>query len=176
MWWLSLGLIVPLMISSSKPTLIFHKTMILCHDLYRTLGAAELLEREKLQGDPKPLAKETYGGCVDSAGGNVLANILPLIKHSGAVACCGLAAGMPLSTTVAPFILRGVTLAGVDSVFMPVDRRLAVYNKFGSILANGKLDLLSSSDKMVGLSGVLDLSQQMLKGNVTGRYVVDVNK
>ena len=72
----------------------------------RTLGASELLEREKLQGEPKPLARETYAGCVDSAGGHVLANILPLIKHSGTVACCGLAAGMPLNTTVAPFILR----------------------------------------------------------------------
>jgi len=145
-------------------------------DYLKTLGAAELLDRDKLQGDPKPLGKELYGGCVDSAGGNVLANILPLIKHSGAVAACGLAAGMPLNTTVAPFILRGVTLAGVDSVFMPVERRLAVYNKFGSILGSGKLDLLAGDGKTVGLGGVLELAKEMLKGNITGRYVVDVNK
>ena len=114
---------------------------------------------------------------MDSAGGGVLANILPLIKHSGAVAACGLAAGMPLNTTVAPFILRGVTLAGVDSVFMPVTRRLEVYNKYGPLLADcGKLDMLAGTDKMVGLAGVLDLSKEMLKGNITGRYTVDVNK
>jgi len=146
------------------------------NDFLKTLGASELLEREKLQGEPKPLARETYAGCVDSAGGHVLANILPLIKHSGTVACCGLAAGMPLNTTVAPFILRGVTLAGVDSVFMPTQRRLDVYTKYGPILGSGKLDLLAGNDKTVGLGDVLDLSSQMLKGNITGRYVVDVNK
>ena len=112
---------------------------------------------------------------MDSAGGNVLANILPLIKHSGLVAACGLAAGMPLNTTVAPFILRGVTLTGVDSVFMPVERRLSVYNKFGPILGSGKLDLLAGDGKTVGLSGVLELAKEMLKGNITGRYVVAVN-
>ena len=145
-----------------------------------------------LQGDPKPLGRETYAGAVDSAGGKVLANILPLIQHSGAVACCGLAAGMPLNTTVAPFILRGVTLAGVDSVFMPVEPRLAAYTKFGPILGSGKLELLAGEDKTVGLAGVLELANKMLKvmllhfqlqfnehfsfqGNLSGRYVVDVN-
>ena len=106
-----------------------------------------------------------------------MANILPLIKHSGAVAACGLAAGMPLSTTVAPFILRGVTLAGVDSVFMPLTRRLEVYSKYGPLLAScGKLNMLAGTDKEVGLDAVLDLSKEMLKGNITGRYVVDVSK
>ena len=142
----------------------------------RELGASELLDRDTLQGEPRPLGKELYAGCVDSAGGHVLSNILPLIKHSGAVAACGLAAGMPLNTTVAPFILRGVTLAGVDSVFMPVNRRLEVYNKYGPLLAScGKLNMLAGSEKEVGLAAVLDLSKEMLKGNITGRYVVDVN-
>ena len=144
---------------------------------FRELGASALLDRDSLQGEPKPLAKEMYAGCVDSAGGNVLANILPLIKHSGAVAACGLAAGMPLNTTVAPFILRGVTLAGVDSVFMPLTRRLEVYSKYGPLLARcGKLNMLAGTDKEVGLDAVLDLSKEMLKGNITGRYVVDVSK
>ena len=144
---------------------------------FRELGASALLDRDSLQGEPKPLAKEMYAGCVDSAGGNVLANILPLIKHSGAVAACGLAAGMPLNTTVAPFILRGVTLAGVDSVFMPLTRRLEVYSKYGPLLAScGKLNMLAGTDKEVGLDAVLDLSKEMLKGNITGRYVVDVSK
>ena len=132
-------------------------------EFLRSLGAAELLDRESLQGEPKPLGREMYAGCVDSAGGKVLANILPLIQHSGVVACCGLAAGMPLNTTVAPFILRGVTLAGVDSVFMPVERRLAAYNKFGPILGSGKLELLAGEDKTVGLAGVLELADKMLK-------------
>ena len=132
-------------------------------EFLRSLGAAELLDRESLQGEPKPLGREMYAGCVDSAGGKVLANILPLIQHSGAVACCGLAAGMPLNTTVAPFILRGVTLAGVDSVFMPVERRLAAYTKFGPILGSGKLELLAGEDKTVGLAGVLELADKMLQ-------------
>merc|ERR1711913_276738 len=101
------------------------------------------------RGSPS-LARETYAGCVDSAGGKVLANVLPLISHSGAMGCCGLAAGMALNTTVAPFILRGVTLAGVDSVFMPLERRLAAYEKFSPILASGKLELLAGEDKTVG--------------------------
>ena len=140
-------------------------------DFLKSLGAAELLDRETLQGEPKPLGREIYAGCVDSAGGKVLANILPLIKHSGAVACCGLAAGMPLNTTVAPFILRGVTLAGVDSVFMPVERRLAAYNKFGPILGSGKLELLAGEDKTVGLAGVLDLADKMLKVRLSGKLL-----
>jgi len=144
-------------------------------DYLKSLGAAELLDRDSLQGEPKPLARETYAGCVDSAGGKVLANVLPLISHSGAVACCGLAAGMALNTTVAPFILRGVTLAGVDSVFMPLERRLAAYDKFSPILASGKLELLAGDSKTVGLGGVLDLAEKMLQGNLSGRYVVDVN-
>jgi len=144
-------------------------------DFLKSLGAAELLDRESLQGDPKPLARESYAGAVDSAGGKVLANVLPLISHSGAVACCGLAAGMALSTTVAPFILRGVTLAGVDSVFMPLERRLAAYNKFAPILAGGKLELVAGENKTVGLAGVLDIANMMLQGNLSGRYVVDVN-
>merc|ERR1719347_823360 len=144
-------------------------------DFLKSLGAAELLDRSSLQGEPRPLGKELYSGAVDSAGGKVLANVLPLIKHSGAVACCGLAAGMDLSTTVAPFILRGVTLAGVDSVFMPRDIRLQAYNKFAPILAGGKLELLAGDNKTVGLNGVLDLANLMLKGNLSGRYVVDVN-
>ena len=101
---------------------------------------------------------------------------------------------MALNTTVAPFILRGVTLAGVDSVFMPLERRLAAYNKFSPILAKGKLELLAGDNKTVGLGGVLELASQMLQvstsyshhhqplgtsfsfqGNLTGRYVVDVN-
>merc|ERR1712227_609009 len=125
-------------------------------DYLKSLGAAELLDRDTLQGDPKPLGKEMFAGCVDSAGGQVLANILPLIKHSGAVAACG--------------------LAGVDSVFMPVQRRLDVYNKFGPLLGGGKLDMLAGSDKLTGLGGVLDLAKEMLRGNIQGRYVVDVNK
>jgi len=141
----------------------------------RSLGAVEVLDRELLQGEPKPLGKESYAGCVDSAGGGVLANILPLVRHGGAVACCGLAAGMALNTTVAPFILRGVSLLGVDSVFMPVERRKAAYNEFGDILAGKEMELVAGEANTVRLGCVPEISKKMLKGSLKGRYVVDVN-
>merc|ERR1719273_1342862 len=87
----------------------------------RSLGAHEIAPRADFQGEKiRPLGKELYAGAVDACGATVLANILPLIKHSGTVSACGLAAGMALPTTVAPFILRGVTLAGIESVFLPM--------------------------------------------------------
>ena len=142
-------------------------------DYLKSLGAVEVLDRSQFEGDAKPLGKEIYGGCVDSCGGQVLANILPQMKYSGVVAACGLAAGMAVPTTVAPFILRGVTLAGVDSVFQPLERRLSAYGRFGSLLTPDKLDLVSGEERTVGLAQLPDLGAQMLKGNLRGRYVVD---
>jgi len=144
-------------------------------DYLKSLGAAEIVDRALFNGDPKPLGKETYGGAIDSCGAAVLANVLPLIKHSGAVAACGLAAGMGLPTTVAPFILRGVTLAGVDSVFLPMHKRVAAYTKFGPLLTADKLALVSGEEKTVGLAEIPDLGAKMLKGNIRGRYVVDLS-
>ena len=140
----------------------------------KSLGAADVIARELFEGEPKPLGRETYGGCIDSCGGKVLANILPQVKHSGAVAACGLAAGMGLSTSVAPFILRGVTLAGVESVFLPMEKRVAAYGKFGPLLTSDKLGLVSGEERTVGLAQLPDLGRQMLAGNIRGRYVVDL--
>ena len=144
-------------------------------DYLKSLGAASVIDRTLFEGEPKPLGRETYGGCIDSCGGKVLANILPQIKHSGVVAACGLAAGMPLGTTVAPFILRGVTLAGVDSVFQPLEKRLSAYGRFGPLLTADKLDLVSGEERTVGLAQLPDLGGKMLKGNLRGRYVVDLS-
>ena len=109
----------------------------------KSLGAKEVIERSLFEGDSKPLGKETYAGCVDSCGGVVLANILPLIQYGGVVSACGLASGMSLVSTVAPFILRGVTLAGVESALVPLDKRRQVYNRFGPMLSQDKLSLVS---------------------------------
>lgn len=144
-------------------------------DYLKSLGAAEVVDRSQFEGEPKPLGRETYGGAIDSCGGKVLANILPQIKHSGVVAACGLAGGMGLGTTVAPFILRGVTLAGVESVFLPMEKRMAAYGRFGPLLTADKLALVSGEERTVGLGQLPDLGGQMLKGNIRGRYVVDLS-
>jgi len=143
-------------------------------DYLKSLGAAEVLDRAKFEGEPKPLGRETYAGCIDSCGGKVLANILPLMKHSGVVAACGLAAGMPLGTTVAPFILRGVTLAGVESALIPLERRITAYSRFGPLLTTDKLNLVSGEERTVGLEDLPKLGGQMLSGDIRGRYVVDL--
>lgn len=139
----------------------------------KSLGAAEVVTRSLFEGESKPLGRETYGGCIDSCGGKVLTNILPLIKHSGVVAACGLASGMSLNTTVAPFILRGVTLAGVESGLIPLERRITAYTKFASLLTPEKLSLVSEDDKTVGLGQVPGICDKMLQGEIKGRYVVD---
>eukprot|EP00088_Acartia_fossae_P055666 TRINITY_DN6463_c0_g1_i1.p1 TRINITY_DN6463_c0_g1~~TRINITY_DN6463_c0_g1_i1.p1 ORF type:complete len:356 (+),score=98.17 TRINITY_DN6463_c0_g1_i1:27-1070(+) len=145
-------------------------------DYLKSLGASEVLERSEFEGDPKPLAKERFAGCSDSCGGKILANVLSMTKSFGAVAACGLAGGMPLNTTVAPFILRGVTLAGIDSVFLPREKRLAAYDRFGPMLTPDKLGLICGEDKTVSLGELPDLGKLMLQGKVKGRYIVDVSK
>jgi len=144
-------------------------------DYLKSLGAADVIDRAQFEGETKPLGTETYGGAVDSCGGKVLANILPQMKYGGAVVACGLAAGMEVGTTVAPFILRGVILAGVESLFLPVERRIAAYDRFGPLLTGDKLDLVSGEARTVGLEQLPELGGQMLAGKIRGRYVVDLN-
>jgi len=139
------------------------------------LGATEVIARAGFEGEAKPLGKELYGGAVDSCGGKVLANILPQIAYGGTVAACGLAGGMGLGTTVAPFILRGVTLAGVDSVFASREKRLAAYEKFAPLLTASKLALVSGADMKVGLADLPAIGEKMLAGQIRGRYVVDLS-
>jgi len=145
-------------------------------DYLKSLGAVEVLDRAEFEVDPKPLGKERFAGCVDSCGGKILANVLSLTKGRGAVAACGLAGGMALNTTVAPFILRGVTLAGIESVFLPTEKRLEAYNRYSPLLTSEKLGLVSGDGQTVGLGALPDLANKMLKGEVKGRYVVDVNQ
>lgn len=144
-------------------------------DYLKSIGASQVLERSEFEVDPKPLGKERFAGCVDSCGGKILANVLTLTKSGGAVSACGLAGGMPLNTTVAPFILRGVTLVGIESVFLKTEKRLAAYERFSPLLTSDKLALVSGEGQTVGLAALPDLGMQMLKGGVRGRYIVDLS-
>lgn len=137
------------------------------------IGAAEVRARSDLEADPKPLAAEVYAGCVDTVGGKVLANAVTMAKYGSTVAACGLAGGMGLGTTVAPFILRGVQLAGIESVFCEEDKRSAVLSKYTPILMDsGKMELVCGADRVLSLEEVPEAAAKMLKGNIRGRYAV----
>lgn len=143
-------------------------------DYLRALGAAEVIERGQYAEPGKPLGKERWAGAVDVAGGHVLANVCASMQYQGVVAACGLAAGMALPATVAPFILRGVTLAGVDSVMRPRADRLVAWQRLTQELSLDKLALIGSQE--VGLDEAIGLAARLLKGEVRGRVVVDVNR
>ena len=143
-------------------------------DYLRALGAAEVIERGQYAEPGKPLGKERWAGAVDVAGGHVLANVCASMQYQGVVTACGLAAGMALPATVAPFILRGVTLAGVDSVMRPRADRLVAWQRLTQELSLDKLALIGSQE--VGLDEAIGLAARLLKGEVRGRVVVDVNR
>ena len=140
-------------------------------DYLKGLGASEIVERAELTGPVKPLAKERWAGGVDVAGSTMLANLLSMIRYGGAVAACGLAGGMDLPTSVAPFILRGVCLYGIDSVMCPLERRKEAWK----LLENG-LDRqkLAAMTREIPLSEVLEAAPAILDGQVRGRIVVKV--
>lgn len=140
-------------------------------DYLRSLGAAEIIEREELSGKPRPLAKERWAGGVDVAGGAVLANLLSMIRYRGTVAACGLTAGMDLPSSVAPFILRGVTLAGIDSVMCPREERREAWSRLAEELDLAKLDSLSVD---LHLDKVIETAPKFLNGQIRGRIVVPV--
>ena len=108
-------------------------------DYLKGLGAAEVIDRSELSGPAKPLAKERWAGGIDSVGSTTLANLLSMTKYRGAIAACGLAGGMDLPSSVAPFILRGVCLLGIDSVMCPIELRKAAWSRLASDLDHGKL-------------------------------------
>jgi acrylyl-CoA reductase (NADPH) len=137
----------------------------------RDLGAREVIDREELSIPGKPLASQRWAGAVDTVGGQTLASALAATRYGGAVAACGNAGGMDLPASVAPFILRGVTLAGVDSVMCPRDRRLRAWQRLGEDLEPGVLDAMS---EVIGLSEVPATAEAMLAGQVRGRRVIDV--
>jgi acrylyl-CoA reductase (NADPH) len=137
----------------------------------RDLGAAEVIERAELAGQPRALGKERWAGGIDTVGSATLANVLSMTSYGGAVAACGLAGGMDLPTSVAPFILRGVCLLGIDSVMCPLKRRREAWNRLASDLDRGKLAAMTSE---VGLGQVQDFGSAILEGRVRGRIVVKI--
>ncbi|WP_426993557.1 MDR family oxidoreductase [Methylomonas sp. CM2] len=141
-------------------------------DYLKSLGAVEVLDRAMFAAPGKPLGKERWAGAVDVVGSHTLANVCATTKYRGVVTACGLAGGMDFPATVAPFILRGVTLAGIDSVMCPRRERLEAWRRLGSDLDISKLTAISNE---VGLSEVMPFAGQLLNGEVRGRVVVDVN-
>ena len=137
----------------------------------RELGAACVIDRAELTGKVRPLGKERWAGGIDVAGSTVLANMLSMMSYRGVVATCGLAAGMDLPASVAPFILRGVTLAGVDSVMCPKPDRLEAWSRLSTDLDMGKLEKMIIT---VPLSEVVETAPKFLDGAVRGRIVVPV--
>lgn len=141
-------------------------------DYLKSLGAADLIDRAELSGPGRPLGKERWAGAIDSVGSHTLANLLSQTRYGGCVAACGLAQGMDLPASVAPFILRGVTLAGVDSVMRPREDRKAAWARLAKVL---DLTLLDSMTRRAVLADVPQLGADIVEGKVRGRVVVDVN-
>lgn len=139
----------------------------------KSLGAAEVLERSLFSSPGKPLGKERWAGAVDVVGSHVLANVCATTKYRGVVTACGLAAGMDFPASVAPFILRGVTLAGIDSVMCPRADRLVAWQRLCTDLDMEKLEKIS---QIVGLSEAIPLASKLMRGEVRGRIIVDVNE
>ncbi|TIL87594.1 MAG: oxidoreductase [Mesorhizobium sp.] len=135
------------------------------------LGASEVISRDELAQPAKPLAKERWAGGVDAVGSHTLANVLSMTSYGGAVAACGLAGGMDLPTSVAPFILRGVCLLGIDSVMAPKTVRMEAWRRIGTDLDLQKLAKLSTT---IGFDGIIDAAHDIVEGKVRGRVVVDM--
>jgi len=142
-------------------------------DFLRQLGAAEVIDRALYANPGKPLLKERWAGAVDVVGGHTLANVCASLRYGGVVAACGLAGGMDFPASVAPFILRGITLRGVDSVMRPRVDRLEAWSRLSQDLDARKLELLTEE---VALSGAADRAALVLDGQIRGRIVVDTNR
>jgi acrylyl-CoA reductase (NADPH) len=140
-------------------------------DYLKSLGAAEILPRAELSGEPRMLGKERWAGGIDSVGSKTLANVIASTSYGGAVAACGLAAGLDLPTSVAPFILRGISLLGIDSVQMPRPRRIQAWNRLAKDLEVGKLAAMTHT---IPLSGVRQAAENILAGKIRGRLVVEI--
>ncbi len=141
-------------------------------DYLRSLGAKEILDRAELSGPGRPLGKERWAAGVDSVGSHTLANVLSQTRYGGAVAACGLAQGMDLPTSVAPFILRGVSLLGIDSVMCPKGRRITAWARLAHDLDAARLDSMSQTVKLEDVPGV---AEAILDGKVRGRTIVTID-
>jgi acrylyl-CoA reductase (NADPH) len=135
------------------------------------LGAAEVIDRKELAGPPRALAKERWAGGIDSVGSTTLANVLSMTRYGGTVAACGLAGGMDLPTTVAPFILRAVSLAGIDSVMCPLELRQQAWTRLETDLQKAKIEAITSE---IGLPEVVEAAKRIVEGRVRGRIVVRI--
>ena len=139
----------------------------------KSIGAKNIINTKDLDKESKPLEKGLWDGAVDTVGGNILSNVLAQTKASGIVAACGLASNIKLNTTVMPFIIRGVKLWGIDSVSASTKRREFIWNEASNLI---DFEKLNKSIKEIGLEELLDIFPKMLKGQTSGRYIVDVNK
>jgi len=137
----------------------------------KELGAAEVIERKELAGAPRPLAKERWAGGIDTVGSTTLANVLSMTRYGGTVAACGLAGGMDLPASVAPFILRAVTLAGIDSVMCSLPLRQEAWRRLETDLDRSKIAAMTSE---IGLEAVIDAGRRIIEGQVRGRIVVKI--
>jgi acrylyl-CoA reductase (NADPH) len=139
-------------------------------DFLMGLGAKEIIDRNELSAPGKPLGKERWSGAIDTVGSHTLANVLAQTTYGGIIAACGLAQGMDLPSSVAPFILRGVTLRGVDSVMAPRELRIKAWQRIAADLPREKLSALSTT---IGFDGLIDAAHMIVDGKVRGRVVAD---
>jgi len=139
----------------------------------QALGAAAVIDRSELAAPGKPIGKERWAGVIDTVGSHTLANACATTRYRGAVAACGLAGGMDFPATVAPFILRGVTLYGIDSVMAPLAVRQEAWQRLGQDLEIARLDAITSE---IGLAEAIEVAHELLAGKVRGRVVVDVRR
>jgi acrylyl-CoA reductase (NADPH) len=135
------------------------------------LGAAEVIDRKELSAPGRPLAKERWAGGIDAVGSTTLANVLSMTRYGGAVAACGLAGGMDLPASVAPFILRGVSLLGIDSVMCPLALRQEAWRRLEADLPRDKIAAMASE---IGLADVIEAGRRIVEGQVRGRIVVKI--
>lgn len=142
-------------------------------DYLKQLGAAEIIDRATLSEPGRPLGKERWAAAIDSVGSHTLANVCATTRYRGTVAACGLAQGMEFPGSVAPFILRGVTLAGIDSVMRPYQDRVDAWERLGVDLNRDSLGLISHE---IGLSEAIEVAGQLMEGTVRGRVVVDTHR
>ena len=140
-------------------------------DYLKGLGAGEIIDRKELSGPARPLAKERWAGGIDAVGSTTLANVLSMTRYGGAIAACGLAGGMDLPTSVAPFILRGVSLLGIDSVMCPLPLRQQAWQRLERDLPRDKIAAMTTE---IGLGDVVDAGKRIVEGQVRGRLVVKI--
>jgi acrylyl-CoA reductase (NADPH) len=141
-------------------------------DYLKGLGATEIIDRKELSGPGRPLAKERWAGGIDAVGSTTLANVLSMTRYGGAVAACGLAGGMDLPSSVAPFILRGVSLLGIDSVMCPLPLRQEAWRRLETDLPRQKIAAMTSE---IGLGDVIEAGKRIVEGQVRGRIVVKID-